>query len=292
MPTKFTASFERISHAPALKQRLNTLAAKAVYVGIPAGSARQRQEKLLRMAGRISTKTKSGRKRKERLESLAGTAITNAELLFIFSKGSPRRNQPPRPVLEPAVQAEGNREPIAAELAEADRATLAGNTGEATRHLQRAGVKGANAARGWFTDPRNGWPQNALSTIRQKLGKLTGKRRRKALAILDSVAGFGYMPTVGRVAALDEINTPGIDTGAMRQAITWLIKNEATDTIETTESESETTTSVSQGGEEAATSAADAATAAGESIAEAGGEIVAGAGELAEGAGEAALGAL
>jgi len=218
---KFTASFERTTKSAELKKRLNTLGAKAVFVGIPAGSARQRQDKLLKMAGQIPGKSKSSRKKKEALEKAASQSITNAELLFIFSKGSPLRNQPPRPVLEPSIEA--NREPIAAELAAAAQATLRGNTGEATRRLQRAGVQGANAARGWFTDPRNGWPQNAVSTLRKKLGKLTGKRRRKALSIIDAI---NAVPMVGQNAALDELNTPGIDTGAMRKAITWLIKNE------------------------------------------------------------------
>lgn len=246
---KFNVSFERTSQSANLKKRLDTLAAKAVYVGIPASSTRTRQEKLLKMAGRISTKTKAGVKKKGILERAAAKAVTNAELLFIFSKGSPLRNQPPRPVLEPAIEAEGNREPIAAELAAGMKATLAGKPGEATRRLQRAGVAGANAARSWFTDSRNGWPQNAVSTIRKKLGKLTGKRRRKALSILDSVSGFGNMPLVGQVAALDELNTPGIDTGAMRQAITWVIKNESNESSESSSEETATTSGPEDAGE-------------------------------------------
>jgi hypothetical protein len=231
----FTAKFERTSGSQVVKQRLNTLAAKAVYVGIPASSARVRQEKLLAMAGKLTGKSKSSKKKRATLEKSAARTITNAELLFIFSKGSPLRNQPARPVLEPAIEAEGNRQAIAAELSGVAMALLEGRNGDATAHLRRAGVAGANAARGWFTDPRNGWAQNAASTIRKKLGKLTGKRRRKALAILDSVSGFASMPMVGQFSALDAINTPGIDTGAMRQAITWVIKNDDTPTAKVDE---------------------------------------------------------
>jgi hypothetical protein len=227
----FTASFERISQSQILKQRLNMLAAKAVYVGIPASSANDRSKKLLSMAGTLTGKSTTSRKRKGILERAADRKITNAELLFIFSKGSPIRNQPPRPVLEPAIEADGNRQAIAAELAAATKATMDGETGEATRRLKRAGVVGANAARGWFTDVRNGWAQNAPSTIRAKLEKMrSGKKQNQAFAILDAAQTGARMPQVGQNPLLDSINTPGVDTGAMRAAITWVLKNDTTTT--------------------------------------------------------------
>jgi len=228
--SKPAAVFTRTSGAATLKKRIDSLKSKAVYVGIPAGSAREREQTLMKMAGKKTGK-KGGMSLHQltqaaRLQRKAGQAVTNAELLFVFSKGSPRRNQPPRPVLEPAIEADGNRQAIAAELAEATRATLKGESGTATRRLQRAGVAGANAARSWFTDSRNGWAQNAPATIRRKLSKLTGKRRREAMDTLNAATGFSAMPLVGQNAALDSINTPGVDIGAMRQAITWVLQND------------------------------------------------------------------
>jgi hypothetical protein len=57
--------------------------------------------------------------------------------------------------------------------------------------MQRAALAGQNAARKWFTDPRNNWKPNALSTIRAKGS-----------------------------------DKPGIDTGAMRAAIQGIVGEE------------------------------------------------------------------
>jgi hypothetical protein len=125
------------------------------------------------------------------LQKIASQAVTNAELLFIHTKGSPLKRIPARPVLEPAVKADGNREPIARELAASAKASLAGDKQEAVRRMERAALVGQNAARRWFTDPRNGWAPNAPSTIRRK-----GSDR------------------------------PLIDTGALRAAIVGVVREE------------------------------------------------------------------
>ena len=144
-----------------LKGRIASLTGKAVYVGIPA-------EKSVRKRG----------------------AVNNAELLFIHTNGSPIRHIPKRPVIEPAIQA--HKEEIIAELRAACMASLdliAPTPAEATRHLERAGMRGMNAARGWFRDPRNGWAPNAPATIIRK-----------------------------------KSDRPLIDTGQMRRAITYLVR--------------------------------------------------------------------
>lgn len=106
--------------------------------------------------------------------SRRGDKINNAELMFIMTNGSPKKNIPPRPVIEPAINSPGNREIIAQELQEAAAAMLRGGSSRtagpdaALRYLKRAGIAGQNAARSWFTDARNQWPPNAPSTIRRK----------------------------------------------------------------------------------------------------------------------------
>lgn len=117
--------------------------------------------------------------------------VNNAELLYLFTEGSPARKQPPRPVLQPAIMAEGNREPIARELGLSTEAALRGDRAAANLHVRRAGLAGQNAARSWFTDPRNNWAPNAPSTIRAKGS-----------------------------------DQPGINTGAMRGAIVFVTKEE------------------------------------------------------------------
>lgn len=167
-------------------KRLKTATQTAAYVGVPATSTRARSEQLLGMAGKTTSA-----KRKAKLKKAAEGDINNAELLFIFSKGSPLRKIPARPVLEPAVAADGNRQIIARELAESVKANLGGDKPAALKGMRRAALAGQNAARGWFTDGRNGWDPNAKSTIKAK-----GSDR------------------------------PGIDTGAMRAAIQGVVAEE------------------------------------------------------------------
>lgn len=125
----------------------------------------------------------------EQENSRRGGGIGNAALLYIHTNGSPVRHIPARPVIEPAIQADGNRELIAAQLKLAGKAILDKDAAAAETHLRKAGQIGANVSKRWFTDPRNNWAPNAPSTIRAKGS-----------------------------------DQPLIDTGALRQAITWVIR--------------------------------------------------------------------
>jgi hypothetical protein len=122
-------------------------------------------------------------------DSRRGQKIGNAALLFIFSNGSPLRNIPPRPVIQPAIEAEGNKQAIAEELQQAASAHFEKDPTKAIRFLKRAGTTGANVSKAWFTDARNGWAPNHPATIRRK-----------------------------------KSSVPGIDTGAMRRSITWVVR--------------------------------------------------------------------
>jgi len=170
----------------AMLKRVMGISKLAAYVGIPAASTRTRSEQLLGMAA--ATK---GKNKKTKLQKAAESDVTNADLLFLFSKGSPIRKQPARPVLEPSVAADGNRQPIAREIAASCKASIAGDHDMAVKKMKRAALAGQNAARKWFTDNRNGWAPNAPSTIAAK-----GSDR------------------------------PGIDTGAMRAAIVGVVSEE------------------------------------------------------------------
>jgi hypothetical protein len=177
----------RTSGAGALIKRMAGVRKVAAYVGVPSAGKRERKQQLQEMA----TKSRSPSKQVKLKVAAAANDITNAEALYLFTKGSPAKHQPARPVLEPAVQADGNREPIANELAQATKAILAGDKPEAIKRVRRAALAGQNAARGWFNDPRNNWAPNAPSTIAAK-----GSDR------------------------------PGIDTGAMRASIQGLVEEE------------------------------------------------------------------
>ena len=118
-----------------------------------------------------------------------GDKITNAALMFIHTNGSPLRNIPARPVIEPAIAADGNKQIIAGELGQAAKQQLEQNPQQALTFLRRAGTAGSNASKAWFTDSRNNWAPNSPETIRRKGS-----------------------------------NRPLIDTGALRRSITWVIR--------------------------------------------------------------------
>lgn len=147
----------------ALLKRISHLTRLAAYVGVPAAGTEARSAQLLGMAGKTTNKRK-----KARLSKAAKTDVTNAELLFIHTKGSPIRHIPARPVIEPAVVAAGNKDPIAREIGASLKAQLDGERQIGLTKMRRAALAGQNAARSWFTDPRNSWAPNAPSTIRRK----------------------------------------------------------------------------------------------------------------------------
>lgn len=173
----FDLKLNRTSTASAVNDAIKKLARKEVYVGIPESNAAR----------------KTG-------------GINNAQLMYIHTNGSPLKNIPARPVIEPAIEA--NKAVISEQLEHAAEAALDGNEKGTDDALTRAGIAGANAAKRWFTDSRNGWPKNKPSTVRNKIRKLRGTSYQEAMDILDSG---------GDVSSID---TPLIDTGELRRAIT------------------------------------------------------------------------
>ena len=115
-----------------------------------------------------------------------GSPINNASVLFIFTHGSPLRNQPPRPLLEPSI--EKNKAAISAHMAAAARAIVVEkNAARGNRELNLAGVVAVNGAKRFFLD--NQWAPNAPSTIKRK-----------------------------------KSDRPGVDLGIMRNALSWVVR--------------------------------------------------------------------
>ena len=172
---------------------LKDISQMEVYVGVP--------------------EEKAGRK--------AGT-VNNAQLVFLHTNGSPLRKIPKRPIIEPAIEADGNKQPIAHELSLAAKAALDGKKGEAKQHLRTAGMIGQNASRAWFTDSRNGWPDNRPLTIARKLAKMRGSKGKAArLAYSKGETSFTWKDQSYGV------NTILVDTGQMKKAIVYVVKGEA-----------------------------------------------------------------
>jgi hypothetical protein len=141
-----------------------------------------------------------------------GGPITNAALMFIHTNGSEVMGIPRRPVIEPAIEADSEK--IAGTLSIAADAALDGNKVKYRQYVRLAGQQGSNAAKRWFTDPRNGWPRNKSATIRRKLSKLKGSDYTDAMEVLRDA---------GETGDVSSIDTPLIDTAQMRRAITWVV---------------------------------------------------------------------
>lgn len=92
--------------------------------------------------------------------------VTNAELLFIHTNGSPARGIPPRPVLQPAI--ENDKERVGEMLGKAISAATNGRKEEIVPALDRAGQYGENICKAWFTNAANGWKPNSEETIKRK----------------------------------------------------------------------------------------------------------------------------
>jgi len=142
--------------------------------------------------------------------------INNAQLLMIHTKGSPVRGLPARPVLEPAIEADDNRLRISAGLMNAARLGLDGNKAGFITMLNNVGRLAQGICQRWFTDPRNGWPPNQAATILAKIRKMAGKRGEKAAE--------EYKRRLSAGESMVGLDTPLIDTGAMRSAITYVVK--------------------------------------------------------------------
>lgn len=117
--------------------------------------------------------------------------ITNAELMFIHTNGSPINNIPARPVIEPAIKE--NKEKISEHFKLAFQEAMKGNKDAAFNQLKLAGMRAQNAARAWFLDDKNGWPPNSPSVAARKRKKGSTEPR------------------------------PLIDTGELRKSITFVV---------------------------------------------------------------------
>ncbi len=121
-----------------------------------------------------------------------GEPVTNAELMFIHTNGSPVNNIPARPVIEPAI--ENDKDRLASMMEAALISAEKGDTDGALKKLKLAGMRAQNVCRAWFTNPKNGWPPNSPRTAARKRAK--GSTDPKPL----------------------------IDTGELRKSITYFIK--------------------------------------------------------------------
>lgn len=113
--------------------------------------------------------------------------ITNAELAFIHTNGSPVNNIPPRPFLQPAIEA--HQAEISQRLLDAFAYIMGGKKEEGVRRLNVLGIYAVEVVKDMFKKGHNNWPPLKPETIKRKGSDL-----------------------------------PLVDTGEMRNSITYVIK--------------------------------------------------------------------
>ncbi len=127
--------------------------------------------------------------------------VTNVELAFIHTNGSPRLRIPPRPFLEPAIEEAKGK--IEERMKASAQAAIEGDTGAAMGELEKAGMYGENAVKDYFTGGH--FAPNAGITVEG--GWMWNRIAHKPF----KVKGKGS-------------STPLIDTGSLRSSITHVIE--------------------------------------------------------------------
>ncbi|HBS58610.1 MAG TPA: hypothetical protein DEA44_05025 [Firmicutes bacterium] len=173
-----------------LRKIMADLGSMDVYVGIPEEEASRQSEEEINNAELVYIHTHGIRKKtmREKMQPDidAGMPYSRAYEMYVQEHGSPLWHSPPRPIIEPAI--EKNKEPIAEKLKPALTAALDGDKQGAHDGLEKAGMFAANKVKAYFVDPENGWQENSPKTVAAK-----GSDR------------------------------PLVDTGALRQAITYVV---------------------------------------------------------------------
>lgn len=167
--TQPTVKLTTTDNSAKVTRDLDGLNRLQVYVGVPEANSGRKKGKDLnnaQLAFILTNGVRSGGMKAEMDQS--GKPYGAALALYLHTHGSPLYRVPPRPIIEPAIEAKGNREAILAQLKKAGEALLDGRKIEAIRFLHLAGQEAENRCRAWFTDPRNNWPPNAPSTVKRK----------------------------------------------------------------------------------------------------------------------------
>ena len=174
-----------------LISRVEKLKKRRIMVGIPEKKS-ARQGEPINNAQLLYILSHGVRRKSMRDEMQpyidSGMKYSVAYQLYIMSHGSPLWQIPPRPVLEPAI--EYHQDAFGKLFAAVMKAACKGDEAALNVAITNLGLAAEGYCRDWSTNPRNGWPPNSPRTIKEK-----GSAR------------------------------PLIDTGAMRKAITYVVRD-------------------------------------------------------------------
>lgn len=188
MPIKVSISNDSLG---SIKQIIESIARKDVLVGVSEND-NPRNEESIGSAQLLFIHTNGVRTQAMRIEmeqNVKSKGYHAAYNMYIHSHGSPIWSIPPRPVIEPAIEAD--KKVMGDLLKDVIMAGLNGDLALAEENLRKVGIEGQTVSQEYFTNPNNGWAKNSPLTIKKKGS-----------------------------------SNPLIDTGALRQSIQWSIRGD------------------------------------------------------------------
>jgi hypothetical protein len=148
---------------------------------------------------------------------------SNAVIGYVLENGDPDRNLPPRPFLQPGV--DRLSDDIKTSLSKAGEAALAGDKAGVRTILSKIGLRAVNSVRAVIDEQQ--FAPLAPSTLAARFEKLSGKVQNellnKQITKEERAAGIGIVQRIqGAITIL-------VDTGSMRNAITYVLRYKGAD---------------------------------------------------------------
>lgn len=175
----------------ALIERMDALKKQQVLVGVPSEKNARKGDQKIGNAELVFIHTNGVRAvpmRKEMQPELnKGAKYSVALQMYLHAHGSAMMHAPARPIIEPSIK--DKQDVVSDRLAQIGVAAMQG--ADVRGSLTSLGQFCASNAQKWFTNPKNGWAPNAPSTIKAK-----------------------------------HSSKPLIDTGVLRQSITYIVEDE------------------------------------------------------------------
>lgn len=147
-----------------------------------------------------------------------GDTISNAEIAYINEHGDPSRRIPPRPFMEPGLAR--CRDKVREAMAQGVQQL--GTGGTLRPAAERVGLICQASIRGVFTD--NDWKPLSPRTIMARAQRTVSKRKG-----FDEKSDRQQQSMLAKELARRANDRPLIDTGALRQSITYVVTEEGGD---------------------------------------------------------------
>lgn len=156
-------------------------------------------------------------------------AASNAVIGWAMEKGDPAKNLPARPFLVPTINKLVEDGTVAKGFMAAGRAALLGNKEECLNVLNRLGIRASTAVKATL-DAGNFAPLSP-SRLEERIAKLSPKLQKQFKNLSKNIPA-SVQGAAARISAYMQAHAAFlaanvkilVDTGAMRNAVTWVIR--------------------------------------------------------------------